>query len=615
MTGFRPAAVTAALALVSAWPPPSAGESPPGGGAAADRAVVTPADSGAALVNPGMGWVFHHYDNVPAHYGSRLDPSDTVDDFPGLSVVYLRLPWSMVEPEEGRFTWSTVDTPAQRWIAKGKQVAFRFSACESWMRWATPEWVQKAGAKGYNFKPGQELPDGPFWEPEYDDPVFLEKLDRFLAAAAARYDGDPTVAFIDVGSFGVWGEGHTYHSSKRKWPAATLIRHMDLHAKHFKKTLLAANDDYAGQGQETIDHALKLGMTLRDDSILVQGGKNAYFHAGMAQPFWPKVPVILESEHYGGSRDRGNWQDGSKYLQSVEEYHASYASIHWWPREFLKECGPLIDRINLRLGYRLQLAEASWPSRVRLGDAWTFRASWRNAGVAPCLPGGFPAVTIKDAKGGIAGVFVDEAFDVRSLPVGPPGQAAAKSGEARFALPYNIRSGTYDVFLSVGTLAGTPRIALPLGGNDGQQRYRVGTLTVGGDFGVKPGALERRGARWAIPLAWTIHRPLPAGVAPYFHFDGADGTIAFQGGPDGTPPDFSKAGTSALACAFDVPSEAKGKTFTLFAGLWRPDRLGREDERLTPDGGASDRRVRLGTLTVAADGTPTLAWERPSGRD
>jgi hypothetical protein len=350
--------------------------------------VVRPVDTGAALENRGMGWVFHHYDNIPEHYGSKLAPADTLDDFPGLSVVYLRLPWSYLQPEEGRFNWSVVDTPAQRWIAKGKQVAFRFSCTESWMRYATPEWVQRAGAKGYNFRPGQERADGPYWEPEYDDPVFLEKLDRFLAAAAARYDGNPEVAFIDVGSFGVWGEGHTFHSTKRKWPASTLLRHVELHRKHFKQTLLAANDDFCFQGDEVIAQARAAGLTLRDDSILVQGGTNAYFHAAMAQAFWPNLPVVLESEHYGGSRDRGNWKDGSQYLQAIEEYHASYASIHWWPREFLAENRELISRINLRLGYRLQLVEAAWPAKVSVAGAWTAQFRWRNAGVAPCLAGG-----------------------------------------------------------------------------------------------------------------------------------------------------------------------------------------------------------------------------------
>jgi hypothetical protein len=61
--------------------------------APADEEIVTvrPTDNGAALVNPGMGWVFHYYDNVPAHYGSKLAPSDTLDDWPGLSVIYLRI--------------------------------------------------------------------------------------------------------------------------------------------------------------------------------------------------------------------------------------------------------------------------------------------------------------------------------------------------------------------------------------------------------------------------------------------------------------------------------------------------------------------------------------------
>ncbi len=94
----------------------------------------------------------------------------------------------------------------------------------------------------------------------------------------------------------------------------------------------------------------------------------------MAQRFWPTVPVILESEHYGGSVERGAWGDGSLYLQAVEDYHASYASIHWWPREFLAANRDLVDRMNRRLGYRLQLVEASWPEAVRPGEPWTFAA-------------------------------------------------------------------------------------------------------------------------------------------------------------------------------------------------------------------------------------------------
>jgi hypothetical protein len=454
------------------------------------QTFVQPKDTSVALANPGMGWGFHYYSNIPTNYGSKLAPSDTLDDFPGLTHIYLRIPWSYVEPEQGKFNWSVLDIPAQRWIDKGKKIAVRISCCESWMRYATGEWVAKAGAKGYNFKTGKDITDdGPYWEPDYDDPIFLEKLDNFLAAFAARYDGSPHVAFVDIGSFGVWGEGHTFHSTKLPYSGQTIRRHIDLHRKHFKKTLLAANDDFVdqGRGRACMEYACKRGLTLRDDSILVQPKERAYFHADLAQMFWPKVPVVLECEHYGSSKRRGAWDDGRLYLQAIEDYHASYASVHWWPREFLEANRDLISRINLRLGYRIQLVEASWPSEVGIDSTFRFSAKWRNAGVAPCLPGGYPAVTLKDSKGGIVGVFVDEKFDVRSLPVGPPGKAEVIGQEMTLPLSPRLHpnfrpgvreAGTYQVYISIGTRTGTPRIALPLPQDDTKRRYRLGALKV-----------------------------------------------------------------------------------------------------------------------------------------
>ncbi len=462
------------------------------------RIAVRPADTGAALVNPGMGWTLHHYDNGISKYGLELEPSDTVDDFPGLASVYLRLAWSFIEPEEGKFNWSIVDTPAQRWIARGMRVCFRFSCTESGrdQPYATPEWVRKAGAKGHFFTPGKGVdPNGRLWEPDYDDPIFLEKLDHFLEAAAARYDGNPEVDYIDVGSVGVWGEGHTFSSTRLPYSAATIRRHIDLHLKHFKTTLLAANDDFSSQGRglETITYARMRGLTLRDDSILVQPGDKAYHHAYMAPDFYTRLPIILEMEHFGPSRDRGYWQDGGLFLKAIEDYHASYATVHWYPREFLNANRELVNRINRRLGYRLQLLEASWPEEIAAGGVMAAGYRWRNAGVAPCLPGGYPAITLKDAKGGIAGVFVDEDFDVRSLPVGPPGQAEAVAREAgrstqaskpfiEFRLPPAkiLKPGTYDLFISIGNRTGTPRIALPLPGEDGQRRYKLGTIRIAG---------------------------------------------------------------------------------------------------------------------------------------
>ena len=465
-----------------------------------ERTIVRPPESSVALVNPGMGWVFHHYDNGLKNYGVHLAPSDTVDDFPGASTVYLRLAWSYIEPEEGHFNWAVVDTPAQRWIAKGKKFALRFTASETNrdQPYATPEWVRKAGAKGYFYSYGKGInPEGTNWEPDFDDPIFLEKLEQFLAAAGARYDGNVDLAFIDIGTLGAWGEGHTIPSTKKPYSAATALRQIGLYHKYFPHTLVVVNDDFSlqGRGIELFGHARELGMGFRDDSILVEKPPHSYYHAYLAIPFWPTVPVVLESEHYGPSAKSGAWGDGSLYLKAIEEYHASYASVHWYPREFLKTNKELIDRINLRLGYRLRLLEASWPAEVAAASTILVGYRWRNDGVAPCLPGGHPTITLKDEQGGIAAVFADEEFDMRALPVAEPGKAEAigrelqRNGErlpqssrplAQFVLPPAtiLKPAVYSVYVSVGTRTGTPRLALPLSGDDGQRRYKLGEVRV-----------------------------------------------------------------------------------------------------------------------------------------
>ena len=165
-------------------------------------------------------------------------------------------------------------------------------------------------------------------------------------------------------------------------------------------------------------------------------------------------------------------------LRAIEDYHASYLSIHWFPHEFLHAERATIDRVNRRLGYRLQLREASWPTAVRRGSSIGFRTTWANVGVAPCYPGGCVALTLKDAAGGIVGVFVDETFDLRSLEVAPADKAAAKTIESAHRFAPNMPAGEFDVFVSVGLRDGTPKIALPLADGDGHRRYRLGRVKV-----------------------------------------------------------------------------------------------------------------------------------------
>ena len=454
--------------------------------------VVRPSDDGRVLTNPDMGWTMHYYSNVPSNYGSTLAPGDSCAWFPGCSVVYLRLPWAYLEPEEGVYNWAAIDTPAQRWIARGGQVAFRITCSESWLRFATPEWVKNAGAKGtfWNFgwgKGGGPDPDGKLWDPDFADPVFLAKLENFLKAFAARYDGRPEVAFLDIGTYGLWGEGHTHGSSRvpQEKMDVDVKRHIDLHVRLFPRTTLVISDDVSGPSNQSgnyplLDYARSKGVGWRDDSILVQAPPHSWWHVDQAERYWRTLPVVLEHEHYHGSKQRGAWFP-DLLAQSVEDMHASYMSIHGAPLPILDENRAAVDRINRRLGYRFQAREIAWPERMSItGEPAQIRWSWANAGVAPCYRDAFPCLTVKDAKGGIMAVLADADFNLKDLPVAAPGKAEAKTHAftvrlGRWSAP-TYAAGDYDVFVSVGRADGTPVYELPLPDGDGQRRYRVGRV-------------------------------------------------------------------------------------------------------------------------------------------
>ena len=91
------------------------------------------------------------------------------------------------------------------------------------------------------------------------------------------------------------------------------------------------------------------------------------------------------------------------------------------------------------------------------------------------------AVTLKDAKEGIVAVLVDEGFDLRELKPGPADQIPVTERQAEFVAglvaPVTL-PGDYALYVSVGLRDGTPRIALPLAGDDGQHRYKLGKVAL-----------------------------------------------------------------------------------------------------------------------------------------
>jgi hypothetical protein len=234
---------------------------------------------------------------------------------------------------------------------------------------------------------------------------------------------------------------------------------------------------------------------MRDDSILTPGaGDLGWYHDDMAQRFWPTLPVIMEHAHYGNIKKRDAFgRNGETLIRAVEAYHPSFLSIHGWPYEYLEDNRAVIDIINRRLGFRLQLNEISYPEEVNIGEPFKVFSRWSNTAVAPCYTGGYPCFTIKDDKGGIVSTHVDRNLNVRDLKVADPGKAQPVALESELVIAMGFREvfmgeeklfamtahpGEYEMYVSVGKLDGTPVYRLPYDDDDGHRRYRVGKIRV-----------------------------------------------------------------------------------------------------------------------------------------
>lgn len=452
-------------------------------------------DNQKALVNPYMGLFSYYLDNGTTSYDVHYSNDDYFTDIEGLSNIYIRVPWSVVEPEKDYYDFSIVDGLIQKFEKVGKQVSLRFTTSETGYVYATPKWVFDDGAKAYWWD------NGNLSMPYYNDPIFLKHLDNFLGELAKRYDGNPNIAYIDIGTIGLWGEGHTGNS---QYPLTQqeVLSQMELYQKHFKKTAVVILDDlgfgFNNRFTEQIKgDIVKMGFGLRNDGFAGIDGNMRFIRdedIALADGIWQQAPIIMEPEHYSEMIRVDNWGDGMGLVEWIDKVHGTYLGLHGYVKQFYYENPQFAHAANMRLGYRILPEQVKLQTEVRAHEKLSMKVEWKNVAAAPCYNGAYPALTLKDENGNIVSVMVDSNFNIKDLPVASPGAAKAVTQEALFRMHDVLPGGTYKAYLSLGSLDGTPEIKMPIDAqNDGDDRYYLGDIKVKGDYSVKASSIDEKG--------------------------------------------------------------------------------------------------------------------------
>jgi len=301
-------------------------------------------------------FILYYYANSLKYFASQLEKTADKEllSWPGVGGVYFRLPWAALNPEPNVYNWSLLSGPCKRFADLGLQLSFRVSCSENRAVWqyATPKWVFDEGIKYRTFPSHDPVKGGRrvgVFEPDFGDEKFLAEHKKFLGLFANYLsEFKACVDFVDVGSFGVYGEGHTISSTSAIYPRQVLISHLMMAKEALGEYNIIVNHNMADspglvRDVSILEAASKLGMGFRDDSIFVDRNR-PFYDDEVARELFSNKQVILETAEMGGSISSGSWDD-NLYERAIERYQATNLGVHWYPHLFFSTKRNLVERI------------------------------------------------------------------------------------------------------------------------------------------------------------------------------------------------------------------------------------------------------------------------------
>ncbi|SHK90436.1 beta-galactosidase [Fibrobacter sp. UWB12] len=324
--------------------------------------------------------------------------------------------WNKLNPAKDVYDWTELDKLLDALAEHNMGYALRVlpyspsfvkgnDAPEEDYDW-TPKFVYESGAK--------KITATVQWNgyratvPVWDDPVYLQAAKDFGTALAKKYDGDPRIEYIDIRSFGEWGEWHASHLNGSEMPSeAVQIEMLDHYASVFKKTLLVLPS--SGMGN-VYTHALSLGITKRDDGFISIPGRPD----SLVRAYEANLPTIAENQAgYATMLNNNDIIPGGylkwtpqRWVDAITTAHLTYYVLDQDSDEgykFYKENKALADSMSKVIGYNFRVVSAELVSVT--GGARNAAENAANASIASTAATSMLNITVKNT--GVAPCFFD----------------------------------------------------------------------------------------------------------------------------------------------------------------------------------------------------------------
>lgn len=368
--------------------------------------------SSVPISNPQKGWVIY------SGYGdfSRFPTNLSKAALDSCSVIYLRPDWTDLEGEgEGKFDWELIDRNIRGAAALGKKLSFRIMALNpnSRKEYEFPQWIVTGHEDEFNRATiNMEGTLKVLWYPKNPNtsPRWKYACKHLIDELGKRYNKNPNIAFVEVGTIGDWGEQiSNYAPTNQMLKQMPWREHLGWYKAAFPDTPVIS----VAAGQDHMEFAWQdeNGIGRRSDGFCAppvkedttdgayQDGRLIGASFSSRQPSFLEFPPRIGPDYAKREFWWGTFWNG--VINLGKPTYLAY-NVGSGMANYLHQQHPyrLIESGN-RVGYHLVIERITYPTSLPAGGTGSVNVTFRNDG---CRFSDYPIY--------VAGALLDEQGNV-----------------------------------------------------------------------------------------------------------------------------------------------------------------------------------------------------------